>query len=162
MIDDIAIDLLFFKNFACMEDIRRKYNLIMNLFIVIYLLIVFFIICIFTLKKEKKNILIALIYFPNFSKFPLYFTNFFFFFWETNTHTQERGKGFLTQRHTTTPLKGWGKLYYTQHTLLSNVGQLPILFFFFEKQTHTHTQGRGKRFLIQRHTITSVKSHGNF
>ena len=45
----------------------------------------------------------------------------------------------------------WGKLYYTQHTLLSNVGQLPILFFFFffEKQTHTHTQGRGKWVLTQ-------------
>ena len=39
---------------------------------------------------------------------------------------------------------GWGKLYYTQHTLLSNVGQLPIIFFFFfEKQTHTH-KGEGK------------------
>ena len=40
---------------------------------------------------------------------------------------------------------GWGKLYYTQHTLLRNEGQLPIFFFFFEKQTHTHThtQGRG-------------------
>ena len=24
----------------------------------------------------------------------------------------------------------WGKLYYTQHTLLSNVGQLPFFFFF--------------------------------
>ena len=34
----------------------------------------------------------------------------------------------------------WGKLYYTQHTLLSNVGQLPILF--FEKQTHTQEQDR--------------------
>ena len=33
-----------------------------------------------------------------------------------------------------------GKLYYTQHTLLSNVGQLPILF--FEKQTHTYTRKR--------------------
>ena len=38
---------------------------------------------------------------------------------------------------------GWGKLYYTQHTLLSNVGQLP-LFFFFLRNKHTHTQGRGK------------------
>ena len=38
---------------------------------------------------------------------------------------------------------GWSKLYYTQHTLLSNVGQLPILF--FEKQTHTH-KGERKRF----------------
>ena len=32
----------------------------------------------------------------------------FFFFWETNTHTHKgEGKGFLTQRHTTTPLKSW-------------------------------------------------------
>ena len=31
----------------------------------------------------------------------------------------------------------WGKLYYTQHTLLSKVRQLLILFF-FEKQTHIH------------------------
>ena len=38
--------------------------------------------------------------------------------------------------------EGCGKLYYTQHILLSNVGQLPILFFFFEKQTHTHTEER--------------------
>ena len=39
---------------------------------------------------------------------------------------------------------GWDKLYYIQHTLLSNVGHLPILFFFFffEKQTHTHTKER--------------------
>ena len=76
-----------------MEDIRRKYNPMVNLFIAIYLLIVFFIICIFTLKKEKKNILIALIYFPNFSKFPLYFTKFFFFEKQTHTHKRE-GKGF--------------------------------------------------------------------
>ena len=33
---------------------------------------------------------------------------------------------------------GWSKLYYTQHTLLSNTRQLRILF--FEKQTQTHTQ----------------------
>ena len=39
---------------------------------------------------------------------------------------------------------GWGKLYHTQHTLLSNMRQLSFcFFFFFEKQTHTHTQGRG-------------------
>ena len=41
---------------------------------------------------------------------------------------------------------GWGKLYYTQHTLLSNVGQLPIPFF-LETNTHTHTHkgdGKGK------------------
>ena len=31
---------------------------------------------------------------------------------------------------------GWGKLYYIQHTLLSNVGQLP---FFFFRNKHTHT-----------------------
>ena len=37
---------------------------------------------------------------------------------------------------------GWGKLYYTQHTLLSNVGQLPIFFFFRNKHTHTHTRVR--------------------
>ena len=42
---------------------------------------------------------------------------------------------------------GWDKLYYTQHTLLSNVGQLP--FFFLETNTHTHTQGRGKGVLTQ-------------
>ena len=46
--------------------------------------------------------------------------------------------------------RGWGKLYYTQHTLLSNVGQLLIhffFFFFFEKQTHTQThKGEGKGF----------------
>ena len=53
-----------------------------------------------------------------------------------------------------------GKLYYTQHTLLSNVGQLPILFFFRNK--HTHTQGRGKEVLTQKHTTTPLKNHGNF
>ena len=54
---------------------------------------------------------------------------------------------------------GWDKLYFTQHTLLSNVGQLPILFF-FKKQTHT--QGRGKWILTQMHTIIPLKNHGNF
>ena len=42
--------------------------------------------------------------------------------------------------------KGWcDKLYYTQHTLLNNVGQLPILFFFFFflRNKHAHTQGKG-------------------
>ena len=38
--------------------------------------------------------------------------------------------------------EGWDKLYYTQHTLLNNMGQLPILFFF--KKTNTHTQEKGK------------------
>ena len=33
--------------------------------------------------------------------------------------------------------EGWSKLYYTQHTLLSNVGQLPILFL-----RNKPTQGR--------------------
>ena len=33
---------------------------------------------------------------------------FFFFFGETNTHTQGRGKWVLTQKHTTTPLKSHG------------------------------------------------------
>ena len=48
---------------------------------------------------------------------------------------------------------GWGKLYYTQHTLLSNVGQLPILF--FEKQTHTHTHKR------ERERGFNTKTHHN-
>ena len=47
---------------------------------------------------------------------------------------------------------GWDKLYYTQHTLLSNVGQLPIIF--FEKQTHTHTQERERG--------SNTKAHHNF
>ena len=34
---------------------------------------------------------------------------------------------------------GRGKLYYIQYTLLSNVGQLSILFFFFFRNKHTHT-----------------------
>ena len=38
---------------------------------------------------------------------------------------------------------GWGKLYYTQHTLLSNVGQLP---FFFLRNKHSH-KGEGNEFL---------------
>ena len=40
---------------------------------------------------------------------------------------------------------GRDKLYYTQHMLLSNVRQLPILFF---SNKYTHTQGRGKDVLI--------------
>ena len=47
--------------------------------------------------------------------------------------------------------RGRDKLYYTQHTLLSNVGQLP--FFFRNKHTHAHThthrEGRGKGVLTQ-------------
>ena len=40
--------------------------------------------------------------------------------------------------------EGWCKLYYTQHTLLSDVGQLP---FFLEtnKHTHTHTHIRERK-----------------
>ena len=78
--------------------------------------------------------------------------NFFFFFW-WNKH----GKGSNTKLHHNSTQKlpqlypkvivtfkgGCGKLYYTQHTLLSNVGQLPILF--FEKQTHTQERGKGAR-----------------
>ena len=48
--------------------------------------------------------------------------------------------------------KGWDKLYYIQHTLLSNAGQLSILFFFYI-ETNTHTQGRGKE--------TNTKAHHN-
>ena len=44
--------------------------------------------------------------------------------------------------------EGWYKLYYTQHTLLSDVGQLP--FFFRNKQTHTHT-----------HTHTHIRERKN-
>ena len=38
----------------------------------------------------------------------------------------------------------WGKLYYTQHIFLSNVGQFP--FFFFKKQTHTHKRKKENEF----------------
>ena len=34
--------------------------------------------------------------------------------------------------------------------------------FFFLRNKHTHTQGRWKGVLTQRHTTTSLKSHGNF
>ena len=39
---------------------------------------------------------------------------------------------------------GWGKLYYTQHTLLSNVEQLPSFFFWRNKHTHTRERERAK------------------
>ena len=45
--------------------------------------------------------------------------------------------------------EGQDKLYYTQHTLLSNVGILPILLFFFRNK---HTQERGKGILTQKYT----------
>ena len=38
----------------------------------------------------------------------------------------------------------WDKLYYTQYTLLSNVGQLPT-FFFLETNTHKK-KGEEKEF----------------
>ena len=38
---------------------------------------------------------------------------------------------------------GWGRLYYTQHTLLSNVRQ--SAFFLRNKYTHSH-KGEEKRF----------------
>ena len=41
---------------------------------------------------------------------------------------------------------GCDKLYYTQHVLLSNVGQLLILF--FEKQTYTQRRGKGVHLII--------------
>ena len=50
--------------------------------------------------------------------------------------------------------EGWGKLYYTQHTFLSNVGQLLILFF-FEKQTHTRVHIR------EREMSSNIKTHHN-
>ena len=50
---------------------------------------------------------------------------------------------------------GWGKLYYTQYTLLSNVRQLPILF--FEKQTHTHTHTHTR----ERKRGFNTKAHHN-
>ena len=46
-----------------------------------------------------------------------------------------------------------GKLYYTQHTLLSNMGQLPVLFFFLRNK---HRQERGKGILTQKYTTMDV------
>ena len=50
------------------------------------------------------------------SKWVPFFFSFFLFFWETNTHTQERGKGVLTQKHTTIPLKN--HFHHLYHILL--------------------------------------------
>ena len=83
-----------------------------------------------------------------------YYIFFFFFLRNKHTHTHKgEGKGFwykdTPQLHSKAIVnfkRGWGKLYYTQHTLLSNVGQLPILFsFFWETNIHTH-KGEGKGF----------------
>ena len=45
---------------------------------------------------------------------------------------------------------GWSKLYYIQHTLLNNVGQLSFFFFlFFYRNKHTYThKGEGKRLRV--------------
>ena len=48
----------------------------------------------------------------------------------------------------------WGKLYYTQHTLLSNVGQLP---FFLETNTHTHTRERKMGYNTKTHHNSTQK-----
>ena len=48
---------------------------------------------------------------------------------------------------------GCDKLYYTQHTLLSNVGQLPILFFLFWRNKHTHTREREMSFNTKAHIL---------
>ena len=71
---------------------------------------------------------------------------FFFFLWETNTHTK-KGEGKGPQLHSkdiVTFKEGWGKLYYTQNTLLSNVRQLLIIIIFFFRNEHTHKEeGKG-------------------
>ena len=93
--------------------------------------------------KEKSVVLLLLLLLQNntvldFFFFSFLFFFFFFFFFEKQTYTQGRGKVVLTQKHIITSLKamvtfkrGWSKLYYTQHILLSNMRQLSILFFFF-------------------------------
>ena len=60
--------------------------------------------------------------------------------------------------------EGCYKLYYTQHTLLSNMGQLLLLLllFFLGRNKYTHIQDREKGVLTQRHTTTLFKSYGNF
>ena len=40
------------------------------------------------------------------------------------------------------------------------MGQLHI--FFFGRKKYTHIQGRRKGVLIQKHTTTLLKNHGNF
>ena len=76
------------------------------------------------------------------------------FFLETNIHTHtwqmKRSSNTKTYHKLHSKImitfKGvWGKLYYTQHILLSNVRQLSFFFFFLRnKLSLTHTQGRGK------------------
>ena len=50
--------------------------------------------------------------------------------------------------------RGWGRLYYTQYTLLSNVRQLS----FFFRNKHIHTQGRGKGVLTQKMSLGHYSS----
>ena len=54
----------------------------------------------------------------------------------------------------------WDKLYYTQHTFLSNVGQLPFFFlilFFWEINTHTHKRKRERGSNIKTHHNSTQK-----
>ena len=53
--------------------------------------------------------------------------------------------------------EGWDKLYYTQYTFLSNVGQLPFFFFniVFLRNKHTHTHKR------KRERGSNIKAHHN-
>ena len=88
--------------------------------------------------KEKSVVLLLLFLLQNNTVLDFFFFSIFFFFFEKQTYTQGRGKVVLTQKHIITSLKamvtfkrGWSKLYYTQHILLSNMRQLSILFFFF-------------------------------
>ena len=54
----------------------------------------------------------------------------------------------------------WDKLYYTQHTFLSNVGQLPFFFnivFLRNKHTHTHKRKRERGSNIKAHHNSTQK-----
>ena len=70
------------------------------------------------------------------------------FFRETNTHThkRERENGSNTKEYHNSTQKSWWLLredvtsYTIHNTLLSNIGQLPILFFL---DTNKHTQREG-------------------
>ena len=57
----------------------------------------------------------------------------FFFFWETNTHTQGRGKEILTQKHITTPLKSHSQVQQTidisQSMMNHYLWKIPISYF---------------------------------
>ena len=89
------------------------------------------------------------------------------FIFKKQTYTQGKGKiGFNTKAYHKLHSKamvtfkgGWGKLYYIEHTLLSNVGQLPFFFFFFffEKQ-HIHTRERERSSNTKAHHNSTQKS----